>query len=99
MKTIQEKIAIMQAFAEGKTIQCKYIDNWVDIPHPRWNWDYFDYRVKERKFEVGKKYRGKQSLSVRECVYVTDKDAALMDDDGTLIVINLTYIKYYDDVE
>lgn len=58
MKTIQEKIAIMQAFADGKKIEYKptrSIKNttispqppWQGISTPQFNWGYNDYRVKE----------------------------------------------------
>lgn len=52
MKT-KEKIAIMQAFADGKPIQYKFKDNptnkWMDFSEcvePSWNWDLVDFRVK-----------------------------------------------------
>lgn len=54
MKTIEEKIAVMQAFKEGKKIECKRVDrddSW-DEGIPSWNWYDFDYRVK-----VEPKYR------------------------------------------
>jgi len=47
-KTLQEKIAVMQAAAEGKKIEFRdlvYVA-WADCPNPKWNWGYFDYRVK-----------------------------------------------------
>lgn len=51
MKTIEEKISVMQAFAEGKEIEriIKSIGGlcWVLDPTPSWNWYSFDYRVKE----------------------------------------------------
>ena len=48
MKTLQEKIAVMQAAAEGKQIQSMIPDcsNWVDTNNPSWDWSTFDYRVK-----------------------------------------------------
>lgn len=48
MSTIQEKIAVMQAFAEGREVQLKSWCNgdWKDCPNPRWNWHDFDYRIK-----------------------------------------------------
>lgn len=49
MKTIQEKIAVMQAFAEGKEIEVQVEggSEWVEATNPEWNWMIFDYRVKE----------------------------------------------------
>lgn len=48
MKTIQEKIAVMQAFADGKKIETKSFERnyWADTIIPVWNWHCFDYRVK-----------------------------------------------------
>lgn len=48
MKTIQEQIAIMQAFADGKKIE--YSEDgtdWRDVQNPAWNWERYYYRVKE----------------------------------------------------
>lgn len=50
-KTTQQKIEVMRAFEEGKKIECKSNDldwkEWI-LPHePVWNWEKFDYRVKE----------------------------------------------------
>lgn len=47
MKT-EEKIAVMQAFVEGKKIQQKFLheDEWMDIDEPEWSWCDFEYRVK-----------------------------------------------------
>lgn len=49
MKTIQEMIAVMQAFAEGKDIQLRHLNysEYYDCTKPGWNWDSYDYRVKE----------------------------------------------------
>lgn len=45
-----EKIAVMQAYVEGKVIECKpnYIkeDQWACVDTPIWNWDEIIYRVK-----------------------------------------------------
>ncbi len=47
MKTIQEQIAIMQAFADGKTIEYRNaLERWEPIKDPLWNWTNFDYRIK-----------------------------------------------------
>ena len=52
MKTIEEKIAVMQAFKEGKEIEFapNSIDKiWVSCKGPDWDWDWsmYDYRIKE----------------------------------------------------
>ena len=51
MKTDQEKIAVMQAAKEGKTIECRIsnahaLSHWYEEKNPRWNWLDYDYRVK-----------------------------------------------------
>lgn len=52
-KTLEEMIAVMQAAAEGKPIECKYTDlynqdQWLTVVEPTWNWDLYDYRVAVR---------------------------------------------------
>lgn len=47
MKTIEEKIAVMQAFADGKIVE-KYYEGgvgWQPIIEPDWDWRCYDYRV------------------------------------------------------
>lgn len=45
--TTQEKIAVMQAHVDGKTIQVRSNGSWSwsESYNPRWNWCDFDYRV------------------------------------------------------
>ncbi len=47
--TIQEQIAVMQAFAKGKRIQSQSNhvtdDAWCPSLHPSWDWYHHDYRV------------------------------------------------------
>ena len=50
---------VEQAFKEGKQIQAKYFayndNNWNGVDAPKWNWEYWDYRVKtEEKTEYQK---------------------------------------------
>lgn len=49
MKTIEEKIAVMQAFAEGKEIEIydKHTAKWTPAINPDFNWKGCDYRIKE----------------------------------------------------
>ncbi len=53
MKTTQEMIEVMQAYVEGKEIECKLNhaisehDVWAGKLPLLWNWDRYDYRVKE----------------------------------------------------
>jgi hypothetical protein len=50
MNTTKEKIEVMQAFDEGKTIEFKWTegDEWITliINNPHWNWDKNNYRIK-----------------------------------------------------
>lgn len=54
MKTLAEKIAVMQAAAEGKPIEGRFRPNsvtdeernWEQLTNPNWNWSVWDYRVK-----------------------------------------------------
>mgnify|MGYP000892555230 CR=1 FL=1 len=46
MKTTAEKIAIMQASVEGKTIECEDCGAWFVSPIPKWDWRNYDYRIK-----------------------------------------------------
>ena len=55
MKTIEERIAVMQAFVDGKDIE-RFVENisgsfWIFDLTPSWNWYSFDYRVKEEPKE------------------------------------------------
>lgn len=47
-KTIEEKIAVMKAFADGAAIEMygEFADKWADNTNPLWDWRDFDYRVK-----------------------------------------------------
>ena len=51
MKTTEEKISVMQAYADGKTLQIKSKDTgeWKDYfiaDEPLWDWHHIDYRIK-----------------------------------------------------
>jgi len=57
MKTLAEKIAVMQAAERGEKIECRLFgtgkSEWVDaVPEPRFDWWNSDYRVavKPREF-------------------------------------------------
>lgn len=47
MKTLAEKIAVMQAAERGEKIESSYDDglSWNRCPAPTWNWHVNDYRV------------------------------------------------------
>jgi len=55
MSTTKEKIEIMQAFEDGKKVECtkRDDDNWLPIvvDNPRWEWGDSDYRVKAEPLE------------------------------------------------
>ncbi|HEH6263712.1 TPA: hypothetical protein SHR85_001631 [Campylobacter jejuni] len=65
MKTLREKIEIMEAFERGNKIQACFILNdtkyWEDTENPVWDWHFYDYRVKpgkkmtQREFNLIKK--------------------------------------------
>jgi hypothetical protein len=48
MKTLEEQIAVMLAFKEGKEIEHRHPHfDWEDDKEPIWDWSQYDYRVKE----------------------------------------------------
>ena len=47
MSTIEEKIAVMQAFANGAKVEWSYGGKWLETNDPCWNWGSCEYRVKE----------------------------------------------------
>ena len=74
MKTIEEKIAVMRAFAYGKKIEvsCKG-SNWVEKEDPHWNWEGCDYRIKPEP-----KYR--PYASANECLAGVQKHGGWIKD-------------------
>lgn len=55
MKTLLEKIAVMQAFADGKEIQRERNGSnagFISDDRPQWDWYTYDYRVKPREPKV-----------------------------------------------
>ena len=51
MKTLKEKIEVMQAALDGKEIETKVYGGWDDQPSPEFNWIDFDYRIKPEPIE------------------------------------------------
>ena len=51
MTTLAEKIAIMQAYTDGKAVQYYNISKnvWKDAVSPTWDWFTYEYRVKPAK--------------------------------------------------
>lgn len=56
MKTIDEMIAVMQAFKEGKKIEYHAIaipnKKWQKAARPSWDWSNFDYRITREPKEI-----------------------------------------------
>ncbi|EHN6902354.1 hypothetical protein KJK83_001030 [Campylobacter jejuni] len=52
MKTLREKIQVMEAFQKGEKIQSNYklkdLEYWEDEENPVWDWHFYDYRVKPK---------------------------------------------------
>ena len=53
MKTLKEKIAVMQAALDGKEIECvnRPSYEWFAITDPDWQWRVCDYRIKQEPME------------------------------------------------
>ena len=51
---LKEMIKVMQHYADGGEVECveKGNDNWEIVTKPLWNWDDFEYRIKEQKQKV-----------------------------------------------
>ncbi len=45
MKTTQEMIEVMQAFADGTPVEVRVEKDWRSAPSPYWNWRDNDYRI------------------------------------------------------
>ena len=44
--TTEEKIEVMQAYADGKQIEVLHENDWCRVINPSWDWKSYDYRVK-----------------------------------------------------
>ena len=53
MKTVKEKIEVMQAFEDGKQVEVTISgkSKWFNCGEPTWNWVASDYRVKPEPVE------------------------------------------------
>ena len=53
-KTIKEMIEIMQWFEDGGAVECanKGYDDWEIVTKPLWDWNDFDYRIKEFQYPM-----------------------------------------------
>ena len=90
MKTIEEKIAVMQAYADGKEIEfapnCFTNKIWNYTRDPIWNWFENEYRVKptteyipftfeDSEFLIGKVVKSKDEDWIEMLIFF-DKDYA-----------------------
>ena len=53
-KTIKEMIEVMEWFEGGGDVECveKGYDDWERVTKPLWNWDDFEYRIKEFQYPM-----------------------------------------------
>ena len=67
MKTLPEKIEVMKAFDEGKKVQFKEGDKWIDAVSVGWNWVASDFRIKQEPMEFWVNiYKGSNAISIYE---------------------------------
>ena len=88
-RTIDEKLEIMRAFFEGKSIQFKNRkkedgDGWENTKRPTWSWDLFDYRIKPDE--------PKKPMTCRQLAELMAKGYGELMDKHTLFV--RTHFKY-----
>ena len=99
MKTIEKKIAIMQAFAEGRQIECAELHSvnklWTETRNPVWDWLRIDYRVKEEpqytpftfedaEFLIGKVVKSKNENWVEMITWCSDTSTSVTDYEALL---------------
>lgn len=90
MKTTAEKIAVMQAYEDGKEIEYSYKDcpAWKRATTPTWNWSTTDFRVKpepeyipfafeDAEFLIGKAVKSKQKPLVLLIQVVYEKNVLM----------------------
>jgi hypothetical protein len=81
----KEAIRIMQAFVDGKEVECMYDGKWASRTNPSWNWTNYFYRIKPTatlrpwtadKMPLGAQMRSKLDPSRRwlACNTGTDND-------------------------
>ena len=78
MKTIREKIEIMEAYNNKEKIEVRHRDTstWSDATLPCWNWDMYDYRIKEeKKTVIIEKWLCKNKLHIYYIVESSDIDS------------------------
>lgn len=90
--TTGEMIAVMQAFEDGKEIECMHKDGniWLRVEHPVWDWPHCDYRIKpEPKYvpynNVSEVEKGKWIVNKNGSI--TGQIGAINDFDGTVYLL------------
>lgn len=89
-RTIEEKLEVMKAYLEGKTIQFKNRkkeddDSWENA-NPTWDWDLFDYRIKPEESDEPKKLMSYRQLA--ELMAKGYGQNAYLYTDGTLSIVD-----------
>lgn len=55
MTTTAEKIAVMQAFERGETVDCSTNGTyWLSTSQPSWDWARFEYRIAPKPIDLVK---------------------------------------------
>ena len=83
----KKAIEVMQHYADGGEIECKWIlseDDWRSEEQPRWYWNTHDYRIKQQAMKVTEKekelmkqiwVKGKKTghvYAILDTKYITD---------------------------
>ena len=80
VKETKQKIAVMQAYLQGETIQYRFVnrvrEEWIDCSVPLvWDWVYSDYRVKPKTREM-------DAFNYKDVLILIEKDKShLLDSD------------------
>ncbi len=98
MKTDEEKIAVMQAYVDGKGIRMSLLsdpDYWTGSFDPAWNWEKIDYKVEPEPMVIYKiKYTGLGYYNSRD--YSTLKGARL--DANMMVTGEFEIVKFVEDM-
>lgn len=81
MKTLKEKIEVMQAYLDGKTIQDNIDDEWTDWEGeiaPHFNWGQIDYRIKPENKQVSYDFSDAENLIGRKIRSINKKNVLLI---------------------
>lgn len=82
MKTLADKIAVMQAFESGKKVRCRGRhetdpNSWVPCPTPTWDWYHHDYEVVPEPVEFWSSvYVNRDGKEVAENSRFSNREAA-----------------------